>query len=1202
MLLSKDTKLTVSLVLNDASFTKRLNQVNKDLKLNKSEFENAAAGNDKFEKSLQGVQSKLQNVSAKFEIQGKKVELYKGEIDKTKTTLEELTKSYHEQSSKLESLNKRYEETCSTLGETSPEAKALKEEIKGLEKSHTSLENKIVTTNSRLTSLKTGLNEAETEFKELDNEVGKASRQMANFKTDKLRQDLTEMSEKLKTSGDKLKNVGKGFNEVGNVVGKAAIPILGVGTAAAVTSINFEAAMSNVKAISRASGKDFEDLTAKAREMGAKTSKTAKESADALSYMALAGWDVNQMLTGLEPILRLSEAGAMDLATASDLVTDSMGPLKLNVDQLGEYLDKVSQTSRTSNTNIQQLMEAFINCGSTTSNLGMSVEEASAALGILANNGTKGYEAGTKLNSILTRMTAQSKPAIKAWNNIGVSVYDSEGKFRGLGTILTETKEKFAKLTKEQQQYFLKGVAGTDNITDFMNLMNSSNGELEELTKNIKDSDGALMDMATTMQDNVKGEFTKLKSNLEELGIKLGESILPIISDVIDKVSGLVDKFNELSPEMQELIVKSSLFTVGAYGVSKGLGTILDTGGTLLKVGGKIVGSFGKSAKAADDLGDAVTKAAGTAGKLSGVKGLAVALGNGAATMAPWVLGAAAVAGTGYGIYKAMTAEAVPAVDLFADKLEVTQSKYDEYGESFEYNTQKISEGTKQAVQSYLDLDENASSSIFSLYSNSSKSAELIKIDMINKFGETSDLCTDISAEMKSKLYSEFSQIYSNTSGFSEQTKNDMVGKMKEMLDSTSMISQAQKDKILADYAATYENSGIVTETWKNEMISKYNTMGETIKTSLKAHQDQEMLDLQNYFFNSNALTTEEEAVITSKINAEWKMRQDTINGYTYQINGILTTAYNEHRTLKEDEVAKINELQNQMKADAVTTLSETETESKIILERMKAYNGRITAEQASQEIQKANEVRDKTIKAANEEYDGTLAWIIKQRDEMGTITEEQAEKMIEEATKQKEETIEKADEMKEGVIEKIKEMNKDTVDGVDTATGKIKSAWNSVVNWWNGLSFNKKRLEADLVENRTTNYKTTNDGNFRAAYLPEEYASTFAMRSPYPISDSIEVPNATSYAAQTVESISSVRKKDSSGVPEMMTVMEQSLKETQQQNALLLELISLMKNTPIPEIVVDVDGRALAKASAKYMKNEIDSIELKRRRLGGAF
>ena len=1104
-----DTKLTVSLILNDSTFSKKLAEVNRNLKLSESEFKNAASGTKDFGNTLQGAQAKLTNCTNKLEEQRKKVSLHRKEIDDTKTTLNELVQKYDEKSKKLEKLKSKYDTVSSTMGENSKEAKELAKEIKTLEKEKGNLENRILSTNARITTLSTALNNAEADFNKFENEVKEAQRELDNFDATNIKRQVEENAKALNDTGDKIVNFGEKVSNVGSTLNRTvALPIIGIGTAAIATSMNFESAMSNVEAISGATGEDLQKLSDKAREMGASTSKSASEAADAMSYMALAGWDVEQMLGGVEPILRLSEAGAMDLATASDLVTDSMGGLKLEVKDLSGYLDIVAKSSQKSNTSTQQLLEAFINVGSTCSGLNMSLEESSAALGILANNGTKGYEAGTKLNSILARMTAQSKPAAEAWDSIGVKVYDADGKFRGLTTILSETRTKFEKLTEEEQRYFLKNAVGTDNITAFTNLMNSAGGELQELTKEVGNSSGALDDLAKTMQDNVKGQITQLKSKLEELGIKLGETLLPILSKFVDKISGMVDAFNNLSPEVQEGIVKFGLFAVAGVACVNAFGKLLTVGGSLVKFGGTLSKVFGITSAATTATATAATGAVGTAAAGTGLAGLATSFGALASAALPWVAGAAAVVGTGVAIKKAMEQEAIPAVDLFADHVEVTSygvgESMSQIASSTEYTTTKISESTQKGVSAYLELDNAAREHLHNLYVNSTT----------------------------------------------------------------------------------------ITEETKTALTTKFTEMGTSIRTAMENDMNASTQTVQSFFDNVNVITDEEKAAIMEKDAQYYADKQAKVTEYENQINEIISNASEKKRALTEEEVNTITELQNKMRQESVNAYSATEEEAKIILGRLSSYDTRITAETASKHIQEAEKMRLKSVDAANKECNERIREIQRMRDESKTITKDQADKLIKEAERQRDESVKAAGKLKDGVVEKIKKMNEDVIKDVDTQTGKIMTAWDKVKNWWNGLSFNKKTLQADLVETKVTKYKTEGKpGKSRAVFASEVQSNAM---------DYMEVPNARSYAASTVTSALVASNSKEASMNDTVEILRSNLEETKNQNNLLMEVINCIKQQGNADISLSIDGRQIAKASAKYMETEMNLLNSRKNRLGG--
>ncbi|CAK7001893.1 phage tail tape measure protein [Tissierella sp.] len=375
-----------------------------------------------------------------------------------------------------------------------------------------------------------------------------------------------EAMKSLSSTEKKFEEIGEKFSKVGkNLTTKVTLPIVGIGAAAAKIGMDFEQSMSKVKAMSGATGEQMERLEKAARDAGAATSKSAKDAADGLTFMALAGWDVETSIAGLMPVLRLSEAGSIDLARASSLVTDSMSAMGIEVDELEGYLDIVAQTARSSNTDIDQMAEAYLGAGGILRGLKVPLDESALALGFLANAGIKGSEAGNSLSAIMTNLTAPTGRAKKALEELGFTAFDSGGNFKGLENVLFELKDKTKDMTDEQRNMYLSMIGGKEHITGLNALMNGLDDSYDSLKESISQADGALNEIAETMMDNNKGSLIALGSALEELALKIYDILSPSIAILIEKIQGVVDWLNNLSPEMQETIVKVAL-VVAAIG------------------------------------------------------------------------------------------------------------------------------------------------------------------------------------------------------------------------------------------------------------------------------------------------------------------------------------------------------------------------------------------------------------------------------------------------------------------------------------------------------------------------------------------------------------------------------------------------------------------------------------------------------------
>ena len=380
-----------------------------------------------------------------------------------------------------------------------------------------------------------------------------AARQAAAAQRDlaQARSDLGTLVQH-KTSIDSLKSsiseLGDAFTKLATAAG-AALTAAG-GYVVSVGS-KFEASMSKVQALSGATGEDFDKLSAAAKEMGASTSKTASQAADALGYMALAGWKTEQMLGGLEPILRASEAGGMDLARCSDLVTDSMSAMGIAIDDLGHYLDVVAKAQSSSNTSMEQLLEAYVGVGGTLRNLNVDIEESATLLGTLANRGKKGAEAGTAFNSIIVNLIGANRSAKTAMDELGVSAWDSNGKFIGLTETLQLLNDTLndPSITDAQKNNFIAKIGGKTQMDTLQALLSGINEEYSDLYDVLNDCAGASEDAAKTMQQNLTGSMTMFGSALEGVGIEIYESFKEPLTKAVDEgtdmLSGLVSRISD---------------------------------------------------------------------------------------------------------------------------------------------------------------------------------------------------------------------------------------------------------------------------------------------------------------------------------------------------------------------------------------------------------------------------------------------------------------------------------------------------------------------------------------------------------------------------------------------------------------------------------------------------------------------------------
>lgn len=370
---------------------------------------------------------------------------------------------------------------------------------------------------------------------------------------------------------------------------KKSAAVIGVASVAAAKKTidvgkSFEAGMSEVQAISGASGKDLEKLSAKAKQMGATTKFSATESATALKYMAMAGWKTNQMVSGLSGVMNLAAASGEDLGTVSDIVTDSMTAFGLKAKDSGHFADVLAKASSSSNTNVAMMGETFKYVAPLAGSMKYSIEDTATAIGLMANAGIKGSQAGTSLRSIITRLVKPPKDAATALNALGISTTKADGSMKPLRETMAELREKFSGLTESQKASYASSIAGQEAMSGLLAIVNASDSDFNKLQKAIDNSSGAAKKQADVMNNNLQGALYDLGSAAESVGIGIYEDIkTPLTKAVGVGTAQLRILSNKLKKGgIKEIVPKEAINTVENLGkvamvAGKGGVTVLST-------------------------------------------------------------------------------------------------------------------------------------------------------------------------------------------------------------------------------------------------------------------------------------------------------------------------------------------------------------------------------------------------------------------------------------------------------------------------------------------------------------------------------------------------------------------------------------------------------------------------------------------------
>lgn len=369
-----------------------------------------------------------------------------------------------------------------------------------------------------------------------------------------------------------IRNLSKTFTDVGTSLTKSVtLPLLALGAGAVKVTSDFDSSMSKVQALSGATSDEMVGLTKVAREMGASTVYSAKESADALGFMALAGWDTTEMTAGLEPILKLAGASGMELAKASDIVTDSLTMFGMSANEATRLTDVMAYTQSHANTNVEQLGEALVYCGASAHAMGYDAEQTSAILGKLADSGLKGSVAGTTLNSMFKDMKKKAENGAIAIGKTKVAIEDSNGNYRSMIDILADVETATEGMTQAEKDRAISAIWQVEAQKGVNAIMGQGVDSVRQLDTALRDCNGTANKQYEIMQNNLKGSLANLSSAFEDLGITVGNIIIPVLKQFVDKLITVVDKVNKFA----QAHPKIASFAVAFGAVAMSIGPLL---------------------------------------------------------------------------------------------------------------------------------------------------------------------------------------------------------------------------------------------------------------------------------------------------------------------------------------------------------------------------------------------------------------------------------------------------------------------------------------------------------------------------------------------------------------------------------------------------------------------------------------------------
>lgn len=491
--------------------------------------------------SMSALRAGLQLNEAEFKNTGDRVTYLQ---NKDKLLVEQLQRNIEKQ----EALEGKLQAAKDAYGENSKEVQDWQTKLTRAQIEEQKLTTELKETTTELNTLEAELNEGTRDMQELGDaaeEAGKDADGAARGGWTTAKSIIADLaSQAIQLLISKLKEAAKAVVDLG---------------------MEFTASMSNVQALSGASAREMGQLEAVAKELGRSTIFSASQVSDAFGYMALAGWDVQDMLSGIDGVLNLAASAQMDLAQASDIVTDYLTAFGLSAEDSGKFVDQMAFAMSHSNTDVEQLGEAYKNVAATAGSLGYSVEETTAALMTMANAGVKGGEAGTGLSTIMTRLATDTKGCADKLSEYGVNVYDAEGSMNSLSSILNGTAEIWGDLTDQQQANLAKTIAGTSQYSKFQTIMNGlsdaaaeSGQSFNDYTEALENCTGSAEDMTAIMNDNLSGDMKALGSAAEGLGLQIfsffEDDLRGAAQLATDAINAVTDYLTPTKTELQTFI------------------------------------------------------------------------------------------------------------------------------------------------------------------------------------------------------------------------------------------------------------------------------------------------------------------------------------------------------------------------------------------------------------------------------------------------------------------------------------------------------------------------------------------------------------------------------------------------------------------------------------------------------------------------
>lgn len=729
---------------------------------------------------------------------------------------------------------------------------------------------------------------------------------------------FSRMGSAMTSFGDKLTTLGSGAVNLGSTLtGAITTPLVGIGVAAMTTFGNFEQQMNRVKAISGATGGQFDQLKQRAVELGASSVFSASEVAQAMENMASAGMNVNDIYSASAGVMDLAAVSGRDMGLAAEAVASAMNQFGIAGENATHVADVYAKAAADTNAETVDMAEAMKYAGPVMSSLNSSFEETAAAIGIMSNAGIKGSQAGTTLRTAMQRLAAPTDVASKLMQSLGISAYNSEGQMKPISELLPHLQERLSGLSEEQRNNALNTLFGKESLSGMLALLDSAGPEFDGVVSGLQNSNGAAKEMADTMNSGLSGSIENLKGKLETAAITVSERFAPYIEQLADKVGELTEWFTNLSEEQQDQIIKWGLVAAAAGPALVVFGKVAGTLGTTFKALGTVSSGIGKLvgkvAPLITKFAGMETAAVGATGATSGLAGAVGLLGN----PVTWgvLLGGAALLAVGY----------------FANKAAEAKQRTEEWGAS-------VSETQANELQQFKDKVDETNQAMTIFGTNGAADVETVR-KAIQGLADDITTLADEDLNKKIKLAEKL--------GLSEE----QIQRLKDAAQETKNNVNAMSDEVIQIYQNAANNHRDITETERAVVKSAQNAMIEE-KLALLGYEKDETIAIRQAMNGEVDKLNDEQVkkglqTVTKWIEEENKSYKKAKAGYKemYESKALTQAEYNQkiqeleanHNAVMDAYGEQYAELQKKHSEDALSkgTVEARQAQLKIIQSTM---------------------------------------------------------------------------------------------------------------------------------------------------------------------------------------------------------------------------------------------------------------------------